>query len=68
MIGVIDRFEEDYAVVVCYDGNIINIQKSKIPAEAKEGDVLTLGDVITIDIDETEKRRKEVEKYLDLWE
>jgi hypothetical protein len=66
--GVIDRFEGEYAIVVLDDGKTINLHKSKIPLEAKEGDVLQLGEIIYIDVEETKKRKKENEKYLDLWE
>lgn len=70
MIGVIDRFEEEFAVVEVDDRKIININKKDIPSGAKEGSVLNIElDKITIDYDETEKRKKEIEAlFEDLFE
>ena len=68
MFAVIDRFEGDYAVLIFNDGKTINIYKDKIPMGAKEQDVLEVGENITIDREETEKRKKEARKYFDLWE
>jgi len=62
---IIDRFEEDYAVVELPDMSTVNMPVSLIPKGAKEGDVL----VISIDADETVKRRKRIKKLMDdLWE
>ena len=70
MQGTIDRFEEEFAVVELESGKMKNIKRSLIPKDAKEGDVLNIeGDVITIDYEETEKRRKEIEEMTkDLFE
>lgn len=68
MFGIIDRFEGKYAVVELKDKKIINIEKSKIPANAKVGDVLNIGDYVTINLEETEKRKKYIENLTsDLW-
>lgn len=66
---IIDRFEGKYAVCEKQDRTMINIEKSKIPKESKEGDVLNIaGNEISIDIEETNKRKKEIEKLTrDLW-
>ncbi|MFL0248071.1 DUF3006 domain-containing protein [Candidatus Clostridium stratigraminis] len=66
---IIDRFEGNYAVCEEEDRTMIDIEKSKLPPEAKEGDVLSiLDDVITIDIIETEKRKKIIKELTkDLW-
>jgi hypothetical protein len=66
----IDRFEGNFAVCEKEDRNMIDIEKIKIPPEAKEGDVLNIeGHVITIDIEETNKRKKLIEELTkDLWE
>lgn len=66
---VIDRFEGKYAVCEKQDRTMINIEKSKISQEAKEGDVLNIsGDKISIDIEETNKRKKEIEELTkDIW-
>jgi hypothetical protein len=67
---VIDRFEGNYAVCEKENREMIDIEKSRVPIEAKEGYVLNIeGDVITIDIDETERRKKEIEELTkNLWE
>lgn len=69
MFVVIDRFEDIYAVCECEDESMINIEKEKIPKEAKEGDVLLVNnDNIVIDYAETEKRKKEIEELMkDMW-
>lgn len=53
MTGIIDRFEGNYAVVEKEDGKMINIERNKIPEDAKEGYVLNLESEITIDYDKT---------------
>lgn len=40
MKAIIDRFEGKYAVCEKIDMTMINVQKSKIPRESKEDDVL----------------------------
>ena len=67
---VIDRFEGKYAVCEKENRAMIDIQRIKLPQEAKPGDVLIInGDRITIDKDETLKRQKEIEELTeDLWE
>lgn len=66
---VIDRFEGSFAVCEKEDRTIINIKKETIPSNSKEGDVLNIiGNEITIDINETEKRKKEIDELTkDLW-
>ncbi|MBU3171326.1 DUF3006 domain-containing protein [Clostridium estertheticum] len=67
---VIDRFEGSYAVCEKEDRTMMDISKDKVPSGAKEGDILNIiDDVITIDIKETEKKQREIEKLTeDLWE
>ena len=67
---IIDRFEGDYGVCEKEDRTMMDIPKDKIPHGAKNGDVLNvINDVITIDVEETEKRHREIEKLTeDLWE
>jgi len=66
---IIDRFEGDFAVCEKGDRQMIDIKKDKVPSTAKEGDVLNItGDKITIDIEETKKKKKEIEELTkDLW-
>ncbi|AKA71281.1 DUF3006 domain-containing protein [Clostridium scatologenes] len=68
MTGIIDRFEEEFAVVELENMKMINIEKSKIPKEAEEGDVINIEDIITVNYAETEKRRNNIENLMeDLW-
>jgi len=61
----IDRFEGDYAVCERDDRTMMNVSKSKLPAGAKEGDVIVLnGDSYTVDANETSKRKKLAEKLM----
>jgi hypothetical protein len=65
----IDRFEGVYAVCEKPDRTMINIEKGKLPANAKEGDILIIeGDSIKVDSGETIKRKKTIERLMnDLW-
>nr|WP_222852502.1 DUF3006 domain-containing protein [Planococcus glaciei] len=67
--GIIDRFEEDIAVVEV-DGVTQDFKKSIFPKNAEPGDFVEIkGEQVMILKDETEKRRKEIEKLMDeLWE
>ncbi|WML36412.1 DUF3006 domain-containing protein [Clostridium sp. OS1-26] len=68
MFGVLDRFEGSFAIVELYDSKVINIEVNKIPKEAREGDVLSIGEQITIDYEETKKRKNAIEKLSeDMW-
>lgn len=66
---IIDRFEGKYAVCEKENLEMIDIEIEKIPKGAKEGDVLIIeGDNIRIDSEETENRKKRIEKLMDnLW-
>lgn len=70
MKGIIDRFEEGYAVVELDNKYMINIERNKIPLKAKEGDVIVINDEnIIIDYKETMRLKKEIEELTkDLWE
>ena len=62
---IIDRFEACFAVCEKEDKKMINIERKKLPKEAKEGDVIYINDDnIYIDVEETNKRRKEIEKMI----
>ena len=70
MRAVIDRFEGNFAVCETEDRTMLNIRRSKLPANVKEGDVLISdGDTIKIDPAETAKRKKIAEKLIeDVWQ
>ena len=62
----IDRFEGEFAVCEKENRQMINIEKSKLPEMAKEGDILNIkNDIIAIDFEATKKRAKEIEKLTD---
>ncbi|HBM75246.1 MAG TPA: DUF3006 domain-containing protein [Clostridiaceae bacterium] len=66
---IIDRFEGKFAVCEKENREMVNIERCKIPVKAREGDVLDIvKDKITIDVEETKKRKKEIEELTkDLW-
>ncbi|MEW9097152.1 MAG: DUF3006 domain-containing protein [Clostridiaceae bacterium] len=71
MKGVIDRIEENYAVVELEEGAMVNLSIDIIPTEAREGDVIIIDkdNNITVDKIETENRRKLIEELTkDLWD
>ncbi|MBC2582203.1 DUF3006 domain-containing protein [Clostridium sp. DJ247] len=68
MYGTIDRFERNIVIIQLDNGNIVNIEKDKIPLQSKEGDVLKIDKCISIDYDETKRRKKHIEDIVeDLW-
>jgi hypothetical protein len=69
MKGIIDRFEEDWAVVEI-DGETKDFDRAIFPEEAVAGDVVKIeGNKVTILKDETKQLRKEIEDLMDeVWE
>lgn len=67
---IIDRFERDYAVCEKEDRTMVNIERSKIPPEAREGDVLkNENNTYVIDYEEINKRKEKIRKLMnDLFE
>jgi len=60
---IIDRFEGSYAVCEKDDRTMMNIKRVNLHTSAKEGDVLSIdNNRITINIEETKKRLREIEK------
>ena len=53
---IIDRFEEDFAVIETSNG-FVNIPRTDIPKTAEEGDLLILG----VDESGTEARKKRID-------
>ncbi len=61
---IIDRFEENYAVVELSDKKTVDLPVELVPEGAEEGDVLD----ITIDYEETKKRKEETSDLMeDMW-
>ena len=54
---IIDRFEEQYAVVELDNGDFVSVPRAVLPNLADEGDVIT----IEIDEEATNHRRKRIE-------
>lgn len=60
----IDRFENNFAIVELENQKFVNIPRSAIPIEAKEGDIIS----IQVDKAETDKQKKHIEKLMnDVW-
>ena len=70
MRGIIDRFEEDIAVIEIEGRKMIHIPRRLLPPEAQEGDVIAEEcGAYHIDRVETERKKKEIDGLLDeLWE
>jgi len=70
MKTIIDRFEGSEAVLECEDGSFMNINRSLLPSDAKEGDcVVCENDSYRIHITATRSRKKNISKLMDeLWE
>lgn len=66
---IIDRFEGPYAVCEKEDKTMMDIKRINLPIEAKEGYVLDVcGDEITINLEETQDRKKHMEYITkDMW-
>ncbi|NFL13980.1 DUF3006 domain-containing protein [Clostridium botulinum] len=66
---MIDRFEENFAIIELEDKKMINIDKNIIPKKAKEGDVINIeGDIITLNEKERERLKKEIDELTkDMW-
>ncbi|MDJ0333011.1 DUF3006 domain-containing protein [Planococcus sp. S3-L1] len=67
--GIIDRFEENLAVVEI-EGVTRDFKKSLFPPSAEPGDFVEIkGDKVTLLKEETEKRKKEIDELMEeLWE
>jgi len=67
---IIDRFEGKYAVCEREDGTMFNFDRSKLPLEASEGDIILIdGNNVSIDVKATKERNKYMKKLMDdVWE
>lgn len=60
----IDRFESDFAVVELENQKFVNIPRSAIPIEAKEGDIIS----VKVDIKSTQEQEKHIKKLMNnIW-
>jgi len=63
---IVDRFEGNYAVCEADGNKMINIERSRLPKEAREGDVLIFVDgKYIIDTSETAKRKDYIKSLMD---
>jgi hypothetical protein len=63
--AVIDRFEGDFAVCEKPDRSMLNIHRSKLPSDAREGDVISIEmNIINIDRKATEERRDSIKNIM----
>jgi hypothetical protein len=67
--AVIDRFEGNFAVCESDDRKMFNIERDSLPEGILEGCVIDIcGDKVTLDKDETIKRKKEIDDLCEgLW-
>jgi len=67
MEAIIDRFENEMAVLEFEDGRLIPFPKSALPTDAHEGDVLNLH--FQINSERTQARRAKIQKMMeDVWQ
>lgn len=61
---IIDRFENNIAVLET-DGGMIEIERSQLPENAREGDVIIENNgVWSVDVPATEKRRSDMRELM----
>lgn len=61
---IVDRFENNIAVLEI-DGEITEIERSLLPENVREGDILTENNgVWSVDVEATEKRRTEMRELM----
>lgn len=59
----IDRFEEEWAVLQDDDGRSVTVERSRLPAQARQGDLLTEKDgAYSVDENETAARRERIRR------
>ncbi len=64
----VDRFEEDFAVLIDADGNVSNLPRENVPDETHEGDIVELDEAdgnVQILRAETEKRAERINSLFD---
>lgn len=62
---IIDRLEGAFAVCEDDNRNMVNIERSRLPPVAKEGDVLNvMGSEIKINVEETETKKQKIKKMM----
>ena len=67
---IVDRFEDDYAILETESSTLINVNKNDIIGEVKEGDLLVKkNNIYYIDKEKTKLRKKKINDIMKgLWE
>lgn len=67
---IVDRAEGSFAVAETDDGTMVDIPKSQILGEFKEGDILVEeGEFFKVDSELTKKRKEEIERMMkNMWQ
>jgi len=60
---IIDRLEENWAVIETGERKTFNLPREILPAEAKEGDVINI--TVEVDNEQTQIRRKKTKSLLE---
>lgn len=62
---IIDRLEDSKAVLECENGDIVTLEKTSLPKNVKEGDVLFFEEgSYFLNADETEQRRQKIKNLM----
>ena len=63
---IVDRFEEDKAVLECENGDMAVFDRKSLPANIREGDVLRFeSGSCYLNAEETERRRRKIRKMME---
>ena len=62
---IIDRLDDSKAVLECENGDIVTLEKTSLPKNVKEGDVLFFEEgSYFLNADETEQRRQKIKNLM----
>ncbi|MBN1039862.1 DUF3006 domain-containing protein [Clostridium botulinum] len=66
---IVDRIEENHVIIQSFNGDMLDIMRSKTKGDIKDGDVLIKnGDIFIIDVEETLKRKQAINKMMkNMW-
>ncbi|WP_017354273.1 DUF3006 domain-containing protein [Clostridium sp. CH2] len=66
---IVDRIEENHVILQSFNGDMLDIMRSKTKGDIKDGDVLIKnGDIFIIDVEETVKRKQAINKMMkNMW-
>ncbi|WP_315078235.1 DUF3006 domain-containing protein [uncultured Clostridium sp.] len=66
---IVDRIEENHVILESFNGDMLDIMRSKTKGDIKNGDVLIKnGDIFIIDVEETLKRKQAINNMMkNMW-